>query len=564
MADEFSTEWFGDSKVVGKTGKPLILYRGLTGSSTEGFPDAALAGEPRPGYATFLSDNAKVAASYAAVNDPLGFQAGTIVPVYVKADEVIEFHNTREHGHFNMFEFDRQAKNLRPGQVLVARNVRDPGPHASLEADPDYGWQARADTYAIGPGTQMRSAISKGTTQEPRPPDQSNLPAVIDTASAASQLVRTRADEPRPKGKGAAFRGIGSLMRGKIFPLIQALQRGYELLPEDKKVVGDVLDYLQKTKAHELFGMEKSGLEYLKDWLGMEQPPEGGIITLPEKMYLDFYHGTPNKWSSEEGYPVGRPRLDFKGTGEGAQVYAPGFYGGEARAVGYEYAERLAEEHGEVPNVYKGKIREDIVNNKFIDFNLPVNEQSQDVQEVFKKLGYETKTPDRFAGADILLHMERRMGADAAIDALREEGIVGLRYLDKFSRNNKNLYKGKSLVKQDGKALVLNEGWQQQGREVLQYLVDNNMDMDEFVRQQREFYSQKGKISRALRGARQQEKLMDILEGTTVKKSPLTRNVVVWDQPLLDQIGRTIKKEMAAGGFVTKPLYDDARIGGMI
>ena len=398
----------------------------------------------------------------------------------------------------------------------------------------------------------------------PRPPDQSNLPAVIDTASAASQLVRTRADEPRPKGKGAAFRGIGSLMRGKIFPLIQALQRGYELLPEDKKVVGDVLDYLQKTKAHELFGMEKSGLEYLKDWLGMEQPPEGGIITLPEKMYLDFYHGTPNKWSSEEGYPVGRPRLDFKGTGEGAQVYAPGFYGGEARAVGYEYAERLAEEHGEVPNVYKGKIREDIVNNKFIDFNLPVNEQSQDVQEVFKKLGYETKTPDRFAGADILLHMERRMGADAAIDALREEGIVGLRYLDKFSRNNKNLYKGKSLVKQDGKALVLNEGWQQQGREVLQYLVDNNMDMDEFVRQQREFYSQKGKISRALRGARQQEKLMDILEGTTVKKSPLTRNVVVWDQPLLDQIGRTIKKEMAAGGFVTKPLYDDARIGGMI
>jgi hypothetical protein len=238
-------------------------------------------------------------------------------------------------------------------------------------------------------------------------------------------------------------------------------------------------------------------------------------------------------------------------------MYAPGFYGGEARAVGYEYADRLAQEHGTVPNVYKGEIREDLLNNKFIDFNLPVNEQSQDVQEVFEKLGYGTKTPDRFAGADILLRMTRRMGKDAAIDTLREEGIVGLRYLDKFSRDNKNLYKGKSLVKMDGKALFLNEDWQLQGRQVLRYLVDNNMDMGEFIREQREFYGQKGRISRALGGARQQEKFLDILERTVVKKSPLTRNMVIWDQPLLDQIGRTIKKEMAAGGFIDKPLYDN-------
>ena len=439
----------------------------------------------------------------------------------------------------------------------MARNVRDSGPHASLEADPDYGWQARADTYAVGPGTQMRSAISKGITQEPRPPDQPNLPEVISGSS----------EEPdgRPKSKGRMVRGIGSLMRRRIFPLIQAAQMGYDLLPEDKKFAGDFIDYLKETKTHELFGMDKSGLDYLKDLLGMEQPePEGGIITLPEKMYQDFYHGTPNRWSSEEGYPVGRPRLDFMGTGEGAQVYAPGFYGGEARAVGYEYADRLAQEHGTVPNVYRGEIREDIINDKFIDFNLPVSEQSLDVQEVFEKLGFGTETPDRFAGWEYLLRMKRSMGEGAAIDALREEGIVGLRYLDKFSRDNKNLYKGKSLVKEDGRALFLNDAWQRQGRDVLQYLVDNNMDMGEFVSQQREVYSKKGRVSRALGGARQQEKLLDVLEGTVVKKSPLTRNMVVWDQPLLDQIGRTIKKEMSAGGFVDKPLYDDARVGGLI
>jgi hypothetical protein len=361
------------------------------------------------------------------------------------------------------------------------------------------------------------------------------------------------------------LRGIGSLMRSRVFPLIQAAQMGYDLLPEDKKFVGDFIDYLKETKTHKLFGMEQSGIAYLRRLLGMKQSePEGGIITLPEKMYRDFYHGTPNPWSPEEGYPVGLPRLDFPYTGEGAQVYAPGFYGAEARAVGYEYADRLAREHGTVPNVYRGEIREDIINDKFIDFNLPVSEQSLDVQEVFEKLGFGTETPDRFAGADILMRMTRSMGEGAAIDALREEGIVGLRYLDKFSRANKNLYKGRSLVKEDGRALFLNDAWQSQGREVLRYLVDNDMDMGEFVRQQREFYSKKGRISRALGGARQQEKFLDVLEGTVVKKSPLTRNMVIWDQPLLDQIGRTIKKEMSAGGFVDKPLYDDARVGGLI
>ena len=392
------------------------------------------------------------------------------------------------------------------------------------------------------------------TLEQAAPQDQPNLPALLGPP-----------EEPRPKGK--LRRGIGSLRRAPWFALAQMAWGSFS--PEQRKAAEDwaiqaygsleaAYDAVQAWTGRRDFPKGGAGgLEWVKDLLGFDDQKPSGIITLPEKMYRDFYHGTPNEWSSEEGYPVGRPRLDFMSTGEGTQMYAPGFYGGEARAVGYEYADRLAQEHGTVPNVYKGEIREDLLNNKFIDFNLPVNEQSQDVQEVFEKLGYGTKTPDRFAGADILFRMTRRMGKDAAIDTLREEGIVGLRYLDKFSRDNKNLYKGKSLVKMDGKALFLNEDWQLQGRQVLRYLVDNNMDMGEFIREQREFYGQKGRISRALGGARQQEKFLDILERTVVKKSPLTRNMVIWDQPLLDQIGRTIKKEMAAGGFIDKPLYDN-------
>ena len=171
-------------------------------------------------------------------------------------------------------------------------------------------------------------------------------------------------------------------------------------------------------------------------------------------------------------------------------------------------------------------------------------------------MGYETKTPGKLAGADILFRMRRELGEDVVEDELRKRGIVGVRFLDQLSRNDQNLYQGKSLVKKDGKALSLNQDWERDGRNVLKYLVDNKMDVAEFVREQRQVYRDKGKISRFLGNAKQWEKFLDILEGTTVKKTPLTRNMVIWDQTLLNQIGKTIKKELAHGGFVVRPLYD--------
>jgi hypothetical protein len=288
------------------------------------------------------------------------------------------------------------------------------------------------------------------------------------------------------------------------------------------------------------------------------EPPEGGIASLPDlREGLDFYHGTPNVWEAEgEDYPVGRPDLTFMGTGEGQQLYAPGFYGGEERDVAWEYAEFLGTKYGKVPNLYKGKIPAEIVTNKFIDFNFPVSEQSQTVQDAFKNLGYEPKNPDRFSGADILERMKRNMGEDPAIEALRKAGVVGLRYLDQYSRQNKNLYKGKSIVKPNGEALFMNEDWQRQTRNVLKYLVDENVSVGDFILQQREDLGAKGWLSRLFSSSRQEEKFLDILEGTNVSKSPLTRNLVIWDQPLLNELGKTIKKEMAHGGFIDKPLYE--------
>ena len=56
---------------------------------------------------------------------------------------------------------------------------------------------------------------------------------------------------------------------------------------------------------------------------------------------MNLYHGGPNKWAAEPGFPQGRPRLDKMGSGEGAQAYGHGFYSAEKRAVADDYNKKL-------------------------------------------------------------------------------------------------------------------------------------------------------------------------------------------------------------------------------
>ena len=115
------------------------------------------------------------------------------------------------------------------------------------------------------------------TADEPRP---SQLPALLGAASAASQL-REPGEEPRPTGKGQMWHGVGKFMRGKMFPIITAVQQAWPYIPDEyKQNIGDAVDWLKETKTHELFGLDKSGLEYFKEL--MTPTPEEGIGTLPE------------------------------------------------------------------------------------------------------------------------------------------------------------------------------------------------------------------------------------------------------------------------------------------
>ena len=52
---------------------------------------------------------------------------------------------------------------------------------------------------------------------------------------------------------------------------------------------------------------------------------------------MNVWHGGPNGWLPEPGFPHGRPRLDRIGTGEGAASYGRGFYSAENPTVAKSY-----------------------------------------------------------------------------------------------------------------------------------------------------------------------------------------------------------------------------------
>ena len=66
------------------------------------------------------------------------------------------------------------------------------------------------------------------------------------------------------------------------------------------------------------------------------------------------WHGGPNKWAPEPGFPKGRPRLDKIGTGEGAQAYGHGFYSADAKGVGMDYKQRLERTTADIEGVDLG------------------------------------------------------------------------------------------------------------------------------------------------------------------------------------------------------------------
>lgn len=159
--------WFGDSKVVNAKGEPLVVYRGVIGEM-----DGALNGESRDGYASFGSDSPHVASSYG--NPDHWSETGAVIPLYIKANRLVEFpvsvdrYGTRR---FDKLKFDREAQALQPGEVLVARQVIDIGPRASVSVDPEKLYSYYSDIYAWNKGTSVKSAVGNNGDFDGTSPD---------------------------------------------------------------------------------------------------------------------------------------------------------------------------------------------------------------------------------------------------------------------------------------------------------------------------------------------------------------------------------------------------------
>jgi len=146
-----------------------VLYRGGIGhpNMSEDF----LKGKARPGYATFASTSPHVAGSYAHPDQDENV-VGAIAPMHIKAHTLHEFPVETDKRGFRKFSktaFDRHAQQLQPGHALVARQVYDYGPRASLKTDPDKLYSYPSDIYAWNEGTETKSALSKAKGGKVKP-----------------------------------------------------------------------------------------------------------------------------------------------------------------------------------------------------------------------------------------------------------------------------------------------------------------------------------------------------------------------------------------------------------
>lgn len=150
--------WYGDGPV-DELGRPPVLYRGLRGPAADSKAITA-----QKDYAVFATSSPYVANTYANIHPvtPQAHEVGAVYPLYAQVDRVFEF--PVRGGRFDMFEFDRQASALKPGEALVARSVYDSGPQAFRMLDPEERCYAPADTWAFGGGTSFKSALGNPGT----------------------------------------------------------------------------------------------------------------------------------------------------------------------------------------------------------------------------------------------------------------------------------------------------------------------------------------------------------------------------------------------------------------
>jgi len=226
-------------------------------------------------------------------------------------------------------------------------------------------------------------------TNDPRPTDPSVLEKGLMASDIGSRVAGDIRDlkkpppgqqlvpKEKPPAKGQMFRGIGSLMRGRISPIVTAAQLFWGEMPESvKDDAGAMVNWLRENKMHELVGLDKPGIEYFKQALTPTAQEPKGIMSLPPMLQsgefdwdydsdtlgerIKVRHGTPSPEIEGGRFDIGEFSLKEDPLGQGAAMKGTGLYSAQALDVAGDYFNKEP----------KGRV---LLNNKLLpkSFNIP-------------------------------------------------------------------------------------------------------------------------------------------------------------------------------------------------
>lgn len=133
-------------------------------------------------------------------------------------------------------------------------------------------------------------------------------------------------------------------------------------------------------------------------------------------MDLMAYHGSPARFEKFDPSKIG--------TGEGAQKYGFGLYFSSSPDVAGKYRLKAGPDGG---SFYTVEIPDGVIDN-MLDWDAPIKEQPQAIQELGKAVGLDPED----LGGDLAFRLNVR--SKEAVSALAEKGISGVKYFDQASR----------------------------------------------------------------------------------------------------------------------------------
>lgn len=164
-------QWFGKSKVVDTSGKPMVMYHGTTRDISTLDPNASPATEKTGTGATFLSPTPDVANDYASGT------GGNVMPVYVNVENPFDYNNPEHIAAIEQYEKDNRytersisyyVGDIKRGnwEAIESRKVQ-----AAIKAmghDGFYVEERGSKNLAVyNPETQIKSIFNQRPTNAP-------------------------------------------------------------------------------------------------------------------------------------------------------------------------------------------------------------------------------------------------------------------------------------------------------------------------------------------------------------------------------------------------------------